>query len=248
LPEIEKLSTDFPVSIDKSLEYLSEDELLLKYTIEEKKRTIFSIKNKQIIISKNELFTLENSKTWLFYLIKDFGFNRSIVNEIYSAMMNEKVGKIFFSDKKQLLINRGNLIIREKAIKIHTARKWHLRKRSISVPLKLKPKVVKKTDEYNMQNDPAFAYFDFEKLTFPLLIRRWKEGDHFFPFGMKGSKLVSDFLIDQKIDLFEKENIYVMLSGNEIIWVIGKRSSDKFRVSGQTRKIYQVQLIDDKNA
>lgn len=105
------------------------------------------------------------------------------------------------------------------------------------------PSVIENSAGLKMTTEPAFAYFDFEKLTFPLLIRHWKEGDQFIPFGMKGSKLVSDFLIDQKVDLFKKENTYVLLSENTIIWVIGLRSSENFKVSKETSKIYQVQLV-----
>jgi len=245
LPEIENTANNFEIALKDSLQFLSEDDILFKQLIQKKKDSIFLIKNKQVIIPQTGLLSFDMPDVWLFYLLKDFGFKRSVTDEIFLALVNKKVGNMFFSDSHQLLVDRNYLIIREKVVKMNHKRKWHLRKRNISFPLKLKPSVIDVEAGLKMRTEPDFGYFDFEKLKFPLVIRQWKEGDKFVPFGMKGSKLVSDFLIDNKVDRFEKEKIYVMLSGNEVIWVIGLRSSENFKVTKQTTKIYHVQLIAD---
>jgi len=247
LPEIEELSNYFEIALTDSLEYLSEDDLLLKQIIQEKKNTIFIYKNNLLIIPMSKLKLLDNFDIWLYYLLKDLGFNRAVTDKIV-ALPEEKVGKIFYSESHQLLVDRDQLIIREKVNEMNHKRKWHLRKRSISIPLKLKPSVIENDADLKFRTESKFAYFDFEKLEFPLLIRHWREGDYFIPFGMKGKKLVSDFLIDLKVNRFEKENTFVMLSGDDIIWVIGLRSSEKFKVTKQTKKIYQVQLGDNDNS
>ena len=88
----------------------------------------------------------------------------------------------------------------------------------------------------------AFAYFNFDKLLFPLKLRRWKKGDRFVPFGMSGSKLVSDFLIDEKVSLFEKENVWVLLSDEKIIWLVGYRASNMFKIKPDTKTILEVSM------
>lgn len=242
LPEIENMANNFPVAIADSLRFLSEDEIMLKQLVQKKKESVFLFKNKQIVIPQEGIFCFDSPDVWLFYMLKGFGFTRGVTDEIMLALLENKIGKIFFSESHQLLVDRGQVIIREKLHKMNHKRKWHLRKRSISVPLKLTPRVFENSTSVKLKKEPAFAYFDFEKLKFPLIIRHWKEGDQFVPFGMKGSKLVSDFLIDRKVNLFEKENTFVMLSGEEIIWVIGMRSSENFKVTGLTKKIYHVEL------
>jgi tRNA(Ile)-lysidine synthase len=84
------------------------------------------------------------------------------------------------------------------------------------------------------------ANIDFDKLRFPLTVRLWKPGDRFIPFGMKGFKKVSDFLIDAKVPLADKKRVFVLTSSNEIIWVIGQRIDNRFRVDEKTRNIFRM--------
>ncbi|HEY9113984.1 MAG TPA: tRNA lysidine(34) synthetase TilS, partial [Bacteroidales bacterium] len=169
LPEIEKLANNFQKTLDNSLEYLAEDEILLKQLIEEKKQNIFLKRKKEYIIPKISLLELDHSAVWLFYLLRDFGFNRTVASEIFSALLEQKVGKVFMSDNHQVLVDRDQLILREKAKKMIHKRKWHLRKKSISLPLKLTPLVFENTGGEILKAEASVAYFDFEKLKFPLL-------------------------------------------------------------------------------
>ena len=74
-------------------------------------------------------------------------------------------------------------------------------------------------------------------LKFPLTVRKWQKGDYFYPIGMRGKKKLSKYLKDEKLSLLEKENIWVLLSNNEIIWVIGKRQDERFKISNKSNKI-----------
>jgi len=80
--------------------------------------------------------------------------------------------------------------------------------------------------------------FDFDKLEFPLVLRNWREGDHFQPFGMNGRKKVSDFLISQKVELSQKRKVLVLESNGEIVWVVGMRISDKFKLTENTSAMW----------
>ncbi|MGB0390613.1 MAG: tRNA lysidine(34) synthetase TilS [Salibacteraceae bacterium] len=84
------------------------------------------------------------------------------------------------------------------------------------------------------------AFFDFDKLEFPLTLRKWQAGDKFAPFGMKGVKKVSDLLIDLKVPKHKKEDVWVVASGSNICWVVGFRSSDKFKVTAETNRVYKI--------
>jgi tRNA(Ile)-lysidine synthase len=113
----------------------------------------------------------------------------------------------------------------------------------IITPLQLEFSQLQKEDNFTIEKEKNVAYFDFNKLSFPLQLRRWMPGDRFTPFGMKGSKLLSDLLIDEKVNLFEKENVWVLLSGEEIIWVVGIRASDKHRITSATGKVFRARLF-----
>jgi tRNA(Ile)-lysidine synthase len=83
-------------------------------------------------------------------------------------------------------------------------------------------------------------YFNYSKLTFPLKLRKWKSGDKIQPLGMKGNKKISDILIDSKISILEKENIYVLESKNDIIWVIGVLINDRYKVDNNCSLFYKI--------
>ena len=84
------------------------------------------------------------------------------------------------------------------------------------------------------------AYIDEQKLTFPLTLRRWQEGDSFIPFGMIGRKKVSDFLIDQKVSVAQKSRQFVLLSGQDIVWVVGRRIDDRYAITKRTEDILKI--------
>ena len=84
------------------------------------------------------------------------------------------------------------------------------------------------------------ALFDADKIVYPLTLRRWKEGDSFTPFGMTGSKKVSDFLIDAKVSMAEKGRQFVLLSEQEIAWLVGRRIDDKFRITNKTERVIRI--------
>jgi tRNA(Ile)-lysidine synthase len=81
-----------------------------------------------------------------------------------------------------------------------------------------------------------------EKLDFPLLIRKWQPGDYFQPLGMKGFKKISDFLIDEKIPVHQKENTWLLCSGQKVVWVMGHRIDNRFKISEGTRKVLKIEI------
>ena len=96
--------------------------------------------------------------------------------------------------------------------------------------------------ELKTENNTALINED--KLSYPLLLRKFKEADYFYPFGMKGKKLLSDFFTDKKINLFEREKCWILTTDkNEIIWVIGYRTDDRFKIIEKTQKILQIKRL-----
>jgi tRNA(Ile)-lysidine synthase len=99
--------------------------------------------------------------------------------------------------------------------------------------------------EFKIKKDSSFAYVDADMLEFPLTLRKWVPGDIFSPFGMKGKrKKISDLLIDMKIDMFKKEEVFVLVNRNEdIIWVVGLRNDERFRIMESTKRILEISIM-----
>ena len=92
--------------------------------------------------------------------------------------------------------------------------------------------------EYNLPADTVLL--DEAKLQYPLRLRRWREGDSFVPFGMSGHKKVGDFLTDQKVPIVERGRQFVLLSGEDIVWIVGRRADDRYRVGDKTENILKI--------
>ena len=142
--------------------------------------------------------------------------------------------------KQELIINRQNIIgnANDTAITVFANQKEIALD---SIKLNFHTEVQKYTTE--ILRSPSIAYLELAKLEFPLKIRKWQKGDTFYPLGMKGKKKLSDFFIDKKISINQKENTWLLTSNGKIAWVIGHRIDDRFKITDKTKKIYIVKLI-----
>jgi tRNA(Ile)-lysidine synthase len=97
--------------------------------------------------------------------------------------------------------------------------------------------------ETNFERNNAILFADFDKITFPIILRQWQEGDWFIPFGMKGKKKISDFMIDKKISLYLKKNTFLLTSHDATIWIINHRADNRFKLTESTKKVLKVEVI-----
>lgn len=190
---------------------------LMERALAELKENYVLDNNNNIRISKKSLDGFIHKSGVLLRMIEPFGFNFSIAESIIAAMKGQP-GKMFFSNTHALVIDRDDLII--------SASQWS----DIEV-------TTHETTDTAFSNDPNVACLDADKIRLPLTTRRWKEGDSFQPLGMKGKKKISDFLIDEKISLIDKQAVMVMTSGDEIIWVVGMRIDDRFKITPETKRV-----------
>ncbi|MBC8320547.1 MAG: tRNA lysidine(34) synthetase TilS [Bacteroidetes bacterium] len=245
IPKIEEISPGFSSAIEKSIDNLKDSDLILQSAINEKIKHLFIANSTGTInVSIPELLKLSPFEVWMYYLLNKFGFNRQITDSICVSLLEEnRTGLKFSSPDYELLIDRNYLLIR-KHRKKSSSNKYKITKEQneIAAPVNIIFENHKNAPEFIFSKNNNIAYFDFAKLIFPLTIRHWEVGDRIIPFGMTGSKLISDILIDSKVDLFEKENTYVVLSGEKVIWLVGHRSSNEFKVTKSTKHIFMMEL------
>lgn len=248
IPKLEEVSPGAKISISKSMHFLQEDAILLQQLLTDKRSQLFINRKESIYIPLDELKKLSPLDSWLFYLLKDFNFNRQSTNALAALLQNEEItssGKAFYSDRFQLLVDREFIIIQEAQPESNESiYSIHKTDHKVKTPVPLEIVTEENRSDYLFDSNPAIVYFDADKLKFPLIIRKWKQGDRFIPFGMKGSKLVSDFFIDKKLDRFAKDNCWLLLSCDQIIWIIGLRSSAVYSVNKSSKKVLKIQLMD----
>lgn len=191
-----------------------------------------------------ELARTPSPETLLYEILSEMHFNPAQVADIYAQQEGES-GKIYESDTHRLLRDRDALVFESKGQRKQVGEKV--------LPLEGLVRVDARTSflisrfSYSsggpLPKDRNTVCMDLDKVEFPLVVRTPMPGDRFMPFGMKGMKLVSDFLTDLKKNVFEKEQQLLVCSGDKIAWVVGERPDERFRVTEHTRHILRIQLI-----
>lgn len=175
---------------------------------------------------------LPHTDALLYELLNGFGFTEW---EDVSNLLDAQTGKQLFSKTHRLIKNREELVLTEIDLEKRND-EFLVSEEEITSPINLKIEPSK----YIGETEKNLIYVASEKLNFPLKLRKWKRGDSFQPFGMKGKKKLSKFFKDEKIPLNEKEKIWLLLSDEKIVWVIGHRMDDRFKVTENTKRILKI--------
>ncbi len=191
------------------------------------------------------LLEFSHNTAYLYQLFYPFGFDQW--DDIRSLLISQS-GKQIFSKTHRLLKHREYLLLSE----ISQKQPEHVIKeiQDIDTLVDLEASSLKMETisfvypEFNKKPDhgPKVASFDKDLLTFPLSVRKWEKGDYFYPIGMSGKKKLSKFFTDEKYSLLDKENIWLLCSGKDIIWIIGKRMDNRFKITDKTKIILKATL------
>ena len=173
--------------------------------------------------------------------ILNLGFKGDVVDALCHALDSDATGRRFYSREWVAVVDRGNVAIAritaddscETVINRGAARSY-----AGGSVLYYDYCNIDFID--NLDQGENVALLDADKLRFPLVVRRWRDGDWFVPFGMSGRKKLSDYLIDKKVSVAEKSRQFVLVSGDDIVWVIGRRLDDRYAITRKTENVLRV--------
>ncbi len=240
LPLFQELNPSFKKNMLVSIENLKETEqVYLDYLSEEKEQVIQ--KDTEIIkIEIEALLKAKFPKVVLFEILAGFNFNSSVTEKIFKSLSMDS-GKQFYSKTHRAVKDRQSLFITP--VDEKEERIYYIEEDDIEIfdPMDL---TIEKTpsNEFVIIKSSQVACLDIDLLEFPLLIRKWQQGDYFQPLGMTGFKKVSDFFIDEKIPLHEKENTWLLCTGNKIVWIMGLRIDNRFKITSNTRQVLKIEI------
>ena len=237
LPLILELNPSFKKTILSNIKWMSEHEEIVLDLISKSKKKIFNKTNNSTKVAIKDLKKYLNKETYVYEFFKIYGFNNS---EEIIKIVNAQTGKKIFSKSHVIYKNREHLIISLK--NVAAQKEISIFKTTTKISLlndKLKFKITK---DVVVSKDSNIATIDYNKLKFPLYVRKWKQGDYFYPFGMTKKKKISDYLIDNKVSLLDKKKVFVLCSEKDIVWLIGHRVDNRYKVEQKTKKVYIVTL------
>jgi tRNA(Ile)-lysidine synthase len=241
VPILKSLNPNFFKSFDSTLSHLQDSQYLIHDSIAQlRKELLLKKENASFTIPMSKILQLTNAKANLYEILKPFGFtNWKDIKNILGA----QTGKQLISKTHKILKNRNELIITKHQ---HTAQEIFTissETSRISSPIELTFTDIDTLGEFNKHT----AYLDKQKLKGNLIVRKWQKGDYFYPLGMKGKKKLSNYFKDSKLSLHEKEAIWILCDSENIVWIIGSRMDDRYKITKKTNKIFQIKLINKNN-
>lgn len=238
IPSVEKVFPTVRQNLNNNLGRFADIACIYEDWIGKVKKKLLEYHDGEVHISIGRLARTPAIQTVIYEIISDFGFSPAQAGEVM-ALMRSGSGKQVFSASHRILNDRGRLIIalRGVADAAHfligpEEGKLEFGKHKMMLERLPAPAV--------LSADKSTAQLDARHIHYPLLLRRWRTGDYFYPLGMRKKKKLSRFLIDEKISLLDKEDIWVLESGGKILWVVGHRIDDRFRITEKTGDVLRL--------
>lgn len=233
---------DFDQGFANTLKHTNDDRLLFQSLLDKQLEKVVLKGSREERFPLDYLRQYPRETALVFHWLKKFG--QFDFTALERALENPVSGKIFESEQGRLLVDRDQLVFR-----FHHDRKaleFEIEEATEHILAPLQMRFVCRSGKHLSPDPTNFSVsLDYDRLAFPLTLRKWQEGDRFVPLGMKGTKKLSDYLIDEKVDRFAKEEVWVLCSGQDICWVIGHRPDDRFKLTDKTKNTYFAQVIKE---
>lgn len=231
IPLMRELNPSFDSVMEQNLHNLGDANEIYQSTVTAILENVITHRSDGIDeIPVTKIETLKPKDTLLFELLRPYGFNADTVTEILAGLNGES-GRQFLSQSHRLVKDRKTLQI---ILLNNTDREPDI---DISEPFKRETLITLKTGKETI-------LCDAEKLKRPLSLRKWRDGDRFYPFGMKGSRLVSDYFSDLKLSIIEKQQQWLLCDADgEIVWLVGMRADGRFAVTGETEEVVRIKIV-----
>ncbi|MBU2060328.1 MAG: tRNA lysidine(34) synthetase TilS [Bacteroidetes bacterium] len=237
VPLLQEINPNFMEAFQKTQSYLQESAGLVEDASIMVYQQVAKQEEDSITFDLNQLKKLPNYNAYLYQWLSEFGF--TAWNDVYD-LVDAVSGKQIFASNFRLLKNRDSLILSKILVEDEVGPYFITKEQQeISIPLKL---------TFISVANPAFEsnkiiFVDGDKLQYPLELKRWQEGDSFQPFGMGGkSKKLSKFFKDEKLSLIEKEQCWLLWSANTLVWIIGLRQDERFKITENTTNILKIEF------
>ena len=235
LPVLKEINPNLLETFAKTLENLQESKQIIEDKIADISSEVINSKNNVLKINIEKINQLSNPKAYLYQLLKEYSFTEW--NDV-SNLLSAQSGKQIFSKTHRLIKDRAFLLLSKTVIS--NEKELFLIDESQSEiihPIHLNFEVVQQKPTENKQT----IYVDKDLLKYPLIVRKWQNGDYLYPQGMQGKKKLSKYFKDEKLSLLEKENTWLLCnSENEIIWVLNHRQDRRFSLKNTSNNILKI--------
>ena len=235
IPVLKEINPSVEATISETAGRLSGINDIVNNLTDNLRKDLFRIEDDMLTVSIRKIKPFMSNRTMAYELFRPYGITNMNLRDFYK-IMDGRTGGQLFTESHRLIKNRQEIVItnlselKNDTFTAETAAQLKNAQCLASV------KTINVKRSFPVLHDDSTATLDFHKLTFPLIIRRWNPGDFFYPFGMKQKKKLSDYFIDRKFSRIEKEKALILESDGRIVWIIGERIDNRFRITDLTKK------------
>lgn len=242
IPLLKELNPSLENTMMENASRFLEVEFIFNQSIEKLKRKFIQRKANEASVFIAWLKNITFAKTFLFHWLNEFGFNNE-QTKLIAENLSAQTGKVFYSTSHQLVFDRKKLILSPIQTDISSVHLLEKKKDTIKLAEGILTTEIISTDKFSVPSDKNICCLDVDLLEFPLLIRRWKTGDYFYPLGMKKKKKkLSNFFTDEKFSLSKKQAAWIAVSGEKICAVLSQRIDERFKITPATKNIFVIEL------
>ena len=242
IPRIREINPKFTSLMSRNLARLTDAQLFINHGIERIRETAVTSAEEIDTIHLDRIDPAFPREFVIYELLNSaYGFKGDVIDSLCHALELNATGRRFYARDRVATIDRGRILVAPIAPEdecLTTVEKGAPRSYCGNAVLYYEYCDIDTIKNFGVPEQ--IAQVDADRLQFPLTLRRWKEGDWFIPFGMTGRKKVSDFLIDAKVSLPEKQRQFVLLSGDDIVWLVGRRIDDRYRLTSGTENVLRI--------
>ncbi len=241
IPVFNEINDSFLQSFQNTLDHLNQQKSLVDDAVLLVYEKVVLEEKKQLKINISALLQYKNYKAYLYQWLHNYGF--TAWNDVYDLVQSQ-TGKRIESENYILLKNRDYLLLSQRKSTDFETIVINSVTENTNFPLNFS--ICNFSDISNQNKNIIFV--EESKLQFPLIIRKWNEGDFFYPAGMQGQKKVSKYFKDEKFTLFQKQDAFILESNNQIVWIIGHRADERYRPENTNQNIIQITYNNEKNS
>jgi len=241
VPQLRELNPNLAQTFRQNVQRFAETEQVLQQVVSSLKQSIFLQKGNAWYLSIAQLKVLQPQQLLLFEMLREYGFSELVVATLLKAL-DKQSGTSFYSGTHRIVVDRSHLVLSELQVQDQPIVFVHPQDQRVKLPFHTLS--VSYDEQPFFEKDNSKAFLDAGKLIFPLVVRTREPGDKFIPLGMTSFKKLSNFFIDQKVPLSEKDRVPVLVNGNgELIWIGGLRQDDRYKVTASTKKVAVLVLL-----
>ncbi|MGO3307224.1 MAG: tRNA lysidine(34) synthetase TilS [Sphingobacterium sp.] len=241
LPKFKELTSEFDKIMVENMDRFRQTAELLDFFVKPIRDKLFQQEGEMLVINKKAISEYIENVPLLYELFREYGFTVEVLSDL-QANFNSTAGKVFQSASFEMLLDRQTLCLRPREITRIQDAVTNLQLDMESVSFQGGSFSMHTSTDLHIYKDVTKAQVDFDLLIFPLHLRLWQRGDVFYPLGMAGKKKVSDFFIQQKVNLFQKKRVPILVNGiGDLIWIANYRLDNRYRVTENTKKVYIIE-------